>query len=273
MDHRSRISEKEEGRPVKSDAADPRDTFSSSARRYLESTDHVSGPDLEVIRQVASSIFPSLTVDVAAGPGNALRAAAPFSGVCVALDLTLEMLRLARDHFAETGLMEVFCMQSSADSLPLINNSVSLLTCRVAPHHFPSIPDFLAEVQRVLRADGRGILIDSLVPGDPECDRFLNEAEHLRDPSHVYTHTRKQWLKFLKEAGLEVLSTTTFDRTHSFREWAQRTGLDDEGIGELERRFLEAPEKIRRCYQVKTDEKEKVLSYTDEKGIFVVKRR
>lgn len=57
------------------DRSDPRDTFSVSAGRYLVSADHRSGPDLEVIRQVASQLLPLVTVDVAAGAGHALKAA------------------------------------------------------------------------------------------------------------------------------------------------------------------------------------------------------
>ena len=70
-------------------SSDPRKSFSGSAGKYLASTDHRSGPDLEVIRLVASQLLPLVTVDVAAGAGHALRAASPFSGSGIAVDLLL----------------------------------------------------------------------------------------------------------------------------------------------------------------------------------------
>jgi len=254
------------------DRTDPREIFSRSARRYLVSSDHLSGPDLDTIRQVASEQFPDVTVDVAAGAGHALRVASPFSGSCVALDLTMEMLRVARDHLVRTGLTNVLYMQSSAENLPLGAGTVSLLTCRIAPHHFPSITQFLGESVRVLEPEGRCIIIDSISPEDPQCDRFINETERLRDPSHIRSHTLKQWLELFDKTGLEVISVELFERIHPFTEWAARTGLGEEGVDALEKRFRTAPEVIREKFKVKMDDAGKVCSYTDEKGIFVVKK-
>jgi len=254
------------------DPSDPGDALPSRARKYLESKDHILGPDLELIEQSASTLFPSLAIDVATGPGHALRAAAPFSGICLALDVSIDMLSVAREHLGRAGLDDVAYVQAAAASLPLRDNSVSLLTCRIAPHHFPSVPDFLDEVRRVLDAGGRGIIIDNLAPEDRECDRFLNEAERLRDPTHVRAYSQKMWLVFLADAGLGVLSSSTFQRTHDFGEWARRTCLAEKDVLVLEERFLKAPLKVRRHFRVKTDDHGKMMSYTDEKGIFVVRK-
>lgn len=255
------------------DHTDPRDTFSDSAGRYLISADHQSGPDLEIISQVASQLFPAVTVDMAVGAGHALRAASPFSALGVALDLTMEMLLVAREHLLGVGFENLHFIQSHSDNLPLADTSVSLLTCRIAPHHFTSIPGFLNEVVRVLEPAGQCVIIDSVVPENQECDRFINEVEKLRDPSHVRSHGLKDWLAFFKTAGLETISVDLFERTHPFQEWAARTGLDEGGIRTVEKRFREAPEDVRTRFKVKMDEKGKVKSYTDEKGIFRLKKK
>ena len=251
------------------DRSDPRNTFSRCAHRYLVSKDHQSGPDLETIRQVASQQFPEVTVDVATGAGHALRAAGPYSGFTAALDLTLEMLRVARKHLTGAGLTNVRFIQSSADEMPLADRSVSLLTCRIAPHHFPSLKGFLMEVARVLAPEGQCVLVDSIVPGEAEFDRFLNGIERLRDPSHVRSHTLEQWLESFEAVGLEISSVQLLEREHSFLPWAGRTGLDEDGIAAVEKRFLDAPPEIRERFKVKLDGRGGMESYTDEKGIFL----
>ncbi len=51
-----------------------------------------------------------------------------------------------------------------------------------------------------------------------------------------------------------------------------RTGLDEDGIRTLEERFQQASPDIRVKFKVQLDDEGKVDSYTDEKGIFVVKK-
>lgn len=251
---------------------DPRETFSGSAERYLESSDHGSGPDLELIASVADRLSPALTVDVATGAGYALKAAAPMSRRCLALDLTLEMLQVTRRHFMEAGIPGLSVVQASAENMPLGDSTTQLLTCRIAPHHFPSLAPFLEEVNRVLDRKGQAVIIDSVVPDDPECDRFLNDVERQRDPSHVRSGTAGEWEKFIDQAGLEIVFFDTFSRTHPFQEWARRVGLEDEGVKALEARFMEAAPRVKEQFKVEVMDG-KVMSYTDEKGMWVVKKQ
>ncbi|MDF1534895.1 MAG: class I SAM-dependent methyltransferase [bacterium] len=151
------------------------------------------------------------------------------------------------------------------------NGCIQLLTCRVAPHHFPSLKNFLREVRRVLARDGCAVIIDSIVPDDPECDRFLNEVERQRDPSHVRSDTVNGWAGLIAQAGLEVVSFDLFSRTHPFEEWARRVGLEDKGVKALEERFLEASPGIGKQLQVEVVDG-RVQSYTDEKGMWVLRK-
>ena len=249
---------------------DPRETFSGSAERYLTSTDHGSGPDLELIGSVADRLSPALTVDVATGAGYALKAAAPVSRRCLALDLTLEMLQVTRRHFMEAGIPGLSVVQASADNIPLGDGTIGLLTCRIAPHHFPSLAPFLEEVNRVLDGEGEAVIIDSVVPDDPECDRFLNDVERQRDPSHVRSGTVTEWEKLISQAGLETIFFDIFSRTHPFQEWARRVGLADDGVKALEDRFIDAPPSVKELFKIEVIEG-KVMSYTDEKGMWVLK--
>lgn len=251
---------------------DPRDTFSKSAQRYLSSTDHRTGPDLALIREVAGQILPSVTLDVATGAGHALRVAAPFSALCVAQDLTREMLQVTRRHLGSLGIMDLSCLQSRADALPVGDGSVDLILCRIACHHFPSIPAFLRDIRRVLAPEGIFLLIDSLAPSDGEADEFINRVERIRDPSHVRSWSRDQWLKQIKGAGFTVKEERVFKRLHPFSEWVERVGLEGPERAALEREFAEAPNKLKRLFEIEMDKDGNVVSYADEKGIFVLSK-
>ncbi len=247
---------------------DPRKTFSKSARRYLESTDHSIGVDLERIRSSASDILPSATLDVATGAGFALRAAAPFSAHCIALDLTLEMLEVAREHLGGLGLDHVSYLVARSHDLPIKERTIDLLTCRIACHHFADIPGFLAEAGRVLSRGGRLIIIDSVVPDEEEAGDFLNRIEKIRDPSHIRSLTLRRWGELFNGAGFELTREETFFRVHSFREWADRVGLSGERRRELEEGFRSASDEIKKTFRIEINRGEEILSYTDTKAIF-----
>ena len=252
---------------------DPRETFSKSAERYLDSTDHRTGPDLMVISETARAIQPEVTIDIAAGAGHALKAAAPHSGFGLAVDLTAQMLSVAKKNFARDGLKRTSCVQGRAENLPLHHGSANLLTCRIACHHFPSIMDFLIEVRRVLVPQGSFIMVDSIVPADIEADIFLNEVEKLRDPSHVRSLQMEQWLALFKKARLRVSSVSTFQRTHPFTEWSQRMVREESRLRNLEREFQNAPDHIKEVFRIEQDSDGSVISYTDEKVIIVAEKR
>ena len=252
---------------------DPRDTFSRSAKKYLDSSDHRTGADLEVISQLAREMIPSVTLDIASGAGHALRTAAPYSGYAMAVDLTAEMLKVARKHLVGTGLDKLGYIQAQADRLPLADGSVDLVICRIACHHFSSIPDFLEEVNRILHPEGNFIMVDSIVPTDEDAGEFLNRVEKIRDSSHVRSFEVGQWMEFFKKGKFSVSSVTTFERTHSFSEWSQRVVHNQKILQDLERNFQKAPDHLKELFRIKQDSDGSVISYTDEKVIIIAEKR
>lgn len=75
--------------------------------------------------------------------------------------------------------------QGTAESLPFPDDSFDIITCRYAAHHFSDVRKAVREVARVLKQDGRFLLVDHYAPEDPVLDEFVNHLNRLRDPSHV----------------------------------------------------------------------------------------
>ncbi len=101
----------------------------------------------------------------------------------VVTDLTKEMLENTKKHLKD--FENLTYILADAEALPFLDQSFDVVTCRIAPHHFPNPDKFIEEVARVLAPDGTFILIDNVVPDDRKLATFMNMFEKLRDDSHV----------------------------------------------------------------------------------------
>jgi hypothetical protein len=54
------------------------------------------------------------------------------------------------------------------------------------------------------------------------------QAEKLRDPTHVRNYTEDEWREFLTEVGLEVEQAECFEKIHQLEAWLARTGCEGE---------------------------------------------
>jgi len=144
-------------------------------------------------------------VDVATGGGHTALFLAKQGWRVTAGDIAPRMLENARRLAGEAGFaieMQLF----PAEALPFPAESIDLVASRVAPHHFSSPEQFVAEAARVLKPGGHFLLIDGSVPdADPETEKWLHRVEKWRDPSHGRFLSREAWEKLVKASGLTVL--------------------------------------------------------------------
>jgi ubiquinone/menaquinone biosynthesis C-methylase UbiE len=245
-----------------------RDQFSGVAERYRKSVDH-SDPDDREILLSRLALDPSLLLlDVATGAGHTASAFSTMVRKVVASDLTPEMLREARALAAERNCRNMTFVAADAENLPFAPEAFDRVTCRIAPHHFPDLAAAVGEILRVTRAGGLVGIIDSVVPDDPALDAFLNGVEKVRDPTHVRSYRIEEWNEILEPAGLFLLHVSRTWKEHPFAEWVARTGRPPEVQREIESLFLTAFPRAREYYRVRI-ENGRVVSYSDEKGIFV----
>ncbi|MDZ7731136.1 MAG: class I SAM-dependent methyltransferase [Natrialbaceae archaeon] len=106
-----------------------------------------------------------------------------------------------------------------AERLPLASGSVDVVTCRLAAHHFPAPEQFIAEVARVLEANGLFVFEDTVGPDDAEVREFLEHIETVRDPTHVASQPVDQWREWIDAAGLRVEQCQRFAKRIPFEAW------------------------------------------------------
>jgi len=188
------------------------DVWSERAELYRQSSAHSSGADLDLVVEWAAGC--ATAIDVATGGGHVTR------------------------RLREAGLQVVSCDPSPgmepdvicfAEELPFADGSFELAVTRVAAHHFADVAQATRELARV--ASRRVIVVDNLSMGDDS-----EEAERLRDPSHVRNYDESEWRRFLDDAGLVVEDVRTFDFPIELEPWLARTactGEDAERVREL----------------------------------------
>jgi SAM-dependent methyltransferase len=109
---------------------------------------------------------------------------------------------------------DVICF---AEDLPFADASFDLAVTRVAAHHFADVARATSEMARV--ASKRVVVVDNLDMGPA-----VEEAEKIRDPSHVRNYTEDEWRAFFADAGLAVEEVRTFDFPIELEPWLERTG-------------------------------------------------
>lgn len=195
--------------------------FGKTAAHYLTSKPHALGKSLERLVALTSPQPDWKALDVATGGGHVAYTFAPHVARMWATDITQEMLDMVKAEAAKRGLGNVRTAYAKAEALPFDDAAFDLVSCRIAPHHFDSIPQFLGEVHRVLKPQGVFALVDNVVPAGSVGD-YINAFERLRDPSHLRAWTIEEWRAALKQAGLPATHEEQIYKTMEFKSWAAR---------------------------------------------------
>jgi SAM-dependent methyltransferase len=188
------------------------DVWTERAEAYRQSEAHREGPDLDLLVDWAAGARTAL--DVATGGGH------------VARRLREAGLDVVTCDPAPGMRPDVICR---AEDLPFADASFDVVTCRVAAHHFKDVRAAVGELARVAR--DRVLVVDNVYLGERE-----EEADRVRDPSHVRNCSESEWRSFLAEAGLRVDEVRPFEKQIELEPWLARagcTGAEAERVREL----------------------------------------
>lgn len=253
---------------ITNDAKDMvRAQYGAVGNAYVTSVGHATGNDLQRMVEVALPQPTETLLDIATGGGHVAKAFAPHVAKVIASDLTPEILKHAGAFLSGSGIENFELLLADAEDLPLASTSVDLVTCRIAPHHFPNPAKFVDEAARVLPSGGRFVLIDSTVE-DGGAGEFFNRFEKLRDPSHVRSLTIAEWLALIDASGMTVTVTESFSKRHDFQDWTSRSRMTQDDRHQLERMMLSAPDATKSVHNVEIVD-DHVTAFTDTKTLFL----
>ncbi len=244
--------------------------FGATAEYYVASKSHQAGDDLPRMIELAEPRPTDRLLDIATGGGNVARVFSPHVAEVVASDLTPRMLAAVEASFAKLGLTNVRIAEADAEQLPFEDASFEIVTCRIAPHHFPHPDRFVAEAARVLKPGGRFLLVDSTVP-EGEVDEFWNRFEMMRDPSHVRTLTTEKWTSLIRQNGLDLQVVEDYPKRHEFADWVARADVPGTGIDGLLAAIRDAGEAVKVHAHTEWDG-DRLIAFTDIKTLFFAKK-
>jgi SAM-dependent methyltransferase len=187
-------------------------TWSERAQLYRESAAHREGEDLDLLVEWAQGATTAL--DVATGGGH------------VARRLREAGLDVVSTDPAPGMRPDVICR---AEDVPFADASFDVVACRVAAHHFKDVRAAVAEMARVSR--DRVLVVDNLY-----LDERAEEADRVRDASHVRNYTEDEWRQFFEEAGLRIEDVRRFEKPIELEPWLERAATppdDAERVREL----------------------------------------
>ena len=195
-------------------AGEPADLWSGRADAYRSAVEHAEGPDLELIVSWCSPEAET-ALDVATGGGHVARALRAAGVVVTTLDPAPGM---GADVIAR------------AEDIPFADGSFDVVVTRIAAHHFDDVRLAVREMARVAR---RLVVVEDTL----HAAEAVEEAERLRDPTHVRSYSEDEWRRFLEDAGLTVEASERFEKRRPVEAWLERTGCAGE-LAERVRRLL-----------------------------------
>jgi SAM-dependent methyltransferase len=182
------------------------DVWSERAQAFRESATHREGPDLDLLIEWCEPGEGVQALDVATGGGHVARRLREAGCDVVSVD-------------PAPGMQPT--VVARAEHIPFADDSFDVVACRIAPHHFEDVRAAVREMARVSK--DRVVVQDNLYLGDE-----VEEAEKLRDPTHVRCYSEDEWRTFFADAGLRVEAERVFERSVEVKPWLARVETPEE---------------------------------------------
>ena len=173
---------------------------------------HIPEADVEnAIRKLLPRRHVGDLLDLGTGTGRMLQLFGGNAERAVGVDLSREMLAVARANLDGPAFRHCVLRRSPAEKLPFGDSSFDVVLCHMVLHFLPDPAQAIAEAARVLRPNGRLILVD-----------FAPHDSTLLGPQHAHRwagFSDKEVGGWLDEAGLAVGRPVTLPGKLTVKLW------------------------------------------------------
>ena len=163
------------------------------------------------------------------------------TGKAYGLDMTDDMLALARDNQRKAGVTNVEFLKGEIEHIPLPDNSVDVIISNCVINLSADKDQVLAEAFRVLKPGGRFAVSDVVVRG--EVPASVRQSMELWVGCVAGALEESQYRLSLAERGFEQvdIEPTRVYRAADARQFLEHAGIeDDRALEEIDGRFMSA---------------------------------
>lgn len=186
--------------------------FERAAKTFVERTKG-RFDDLGIVEFARVSSHESV-LEIGAGTGNFLQLFAGSVAELIAVDLTHGMLVEARRQFPDMRVV-----MADGARLPLPARSIDLAATAQALHHVWEPLPILKEMRRVVKRDGRILVVDQIATERYEEVTAMNTLERIRDPSHAASRPPSAMRMVVRAAGFELIDERIVEGEQRMSHW------------------------------------------------------
>ncbi len=186
-----------------------------------------------------------IMLEVASGTCICGRSFAPNVKNVVCLDATESMLKVGKKESENQNFNNMIFVKGCAEELPFLDNSFDIVFSRLAFHHFVDTNKVFAETVRVLKPNGKLVMID-MESAEESLRETEDRIETMRDPSHVKNLSKKEMYELFEKYNITTEKSETKEITQHLTNWMSLTKTPkdvQEKITELMKNDIEKGEK------------------------------
>ena len=136
--------------------------------------------------------------------------------------MTPAMLEIGKTEAEKQNFHNMAFVIGDAQELPFLANSFDIVISRLAFHHFPDVNRAFEEMVRVLKPNGKLILID-MEAAESKLRTIRDTLETLRDPSHVRNLSKNEMLNLFASHAFYIDKCETTSLPTSLDQWLDFT--------------------------------------------------
>ncbi len=224
------------------------EAWSKLGDNYAASNVHKFGPSLPKLLALARPNANDVCLDVGTGAGHTAANLATFAKKVYGLDPAEGMLNAARETYGHLENLEFVAGTSEQTLFP--DETFDIVTARHTLHHHPSMPRTLAEIKRVLKPNGRLIIVDEITPSENVAD-WYHQLEVAHDPTHVRAYFVSDWQRFIREAGLTwIVGDTNTVYSLDAESWIARMKPTQEQAEKVRQLFRESSLEAKEIFKI-----------------------
>jgi len=182
--------------------------FTRQAIPFSEVPAHSNAAALQLMLRQSRAGPDDAVLDAGCGPGIVACAFAPYVRHVTGTDVTPAMVERARATAQRAGIGNVDFREGDMGRQPFPDGCFSLVLTRYTFHHLLDPAAALDEMVRVCAPGGGLMVVDAAV--EPPFAAAYDEAERIRDPSHVHVLPPSEFPRLLARAGLREVETSLY---------------------------------------------------------------